>query len=262
MLIRGSAVMLAVFGVFLFILAKMMPIFAFLMMDWIGIFSMVGGFIVLLVVFPLSDTGRLYDSLPQGSCLIPYIRRDSTIAPLIGKRVFPGESFLEVKSAGIIEDLGVNTVLSWGRKRIRFALENLNYTPDPRFWNVTHELYRLGFDDEEDMKMILYNLPALDSIKDRMKKAYYLDRMAQVYWNIQHSPPRGGERFVGLLRTLKTKDGTFGARRRKKPKFTDYEEEAPEPEPEPVKVKPKPLPPPKPKKKDDMDRLNRLLGEQ
>jgi len=259
MMIRASAMMLIGAGVFLFVLTKMMPFFAFILMDWIGVISMIGGVVILLAVFPFSDTGLLYDSLPSGSCLIPYIRRDSTIRPLVGKRVFPGESFLEVKQAGIIEDLGVNTVFSWGRKRIRFALENLNYTPDPRFFNVCSELYRLGFDDEEDMKMILYGIPSLDPVRDRAKKAYYLDRMAQVNWNLDHSPPRGGERFVGLLKTYKTKDGFFGKRRYEKPEFK--EEKKPE---DPILEKieePKPQKKETPKAETEEQRMKRLLGE-
>jgi hypothetical protein len=210
----------------------------------------------------MSDTGKLYDSLPAGSSLIPYIRRDNTVVPLIGRRVFPGESFLEVKGAGIIEDLGVDTVLLWGRKKIRFAQENLNYTPDPRFWNVCRELYRLGFDDEEDLRTILYELPNLDPVKQRMKKAYYLDRMAQIYWNITHTPPKGGEHFVGLLKTFRTKDGTFGRRRHDKPRF---EEEPKQKEPGPEAPRKETKEQTVIRKRENMaseeERLKKLLGE-
>lgn len=217
MIIRGTSVMLVGLGVGLFIMAKIDPFFSYILMDWVGIFSMVGGVLILLIAFPFSDTGGLYDTLPAGACFIPFIRRDLSIAPVTGKRVFAGESFLEVKGAGVIEDLGVDTVLLWGRKKIRFALENLNYTPDPRFFNVCRELYRLGFDDEEDLKAILYELPQMDPVKNRMKKAYYLDRMAQIYWELTHPPKRGGERFVSLLKTYKTKTGAFGIRRYQRP---------------------------------------------
>lgn len=220
MIIRFSSTMLLVTGVILFTLEQLDPWFS--LFDWVGVFSMIGGFLILLIAFPFSDTGKLYDTLPPGTCCIPFIRRDNSIVPVIGKRVFPGESFLEVKQAGIIEDLGVDTVLLWGRKKIRFALENLNYTPDPRFFNVSRELYRLGFDDEHEMKTILFDLPNMDPVKERAKKAYYMDRMAQIYWNLTHSPPRGGERFVSLLKTYKTKDGRFGPPRSRQERRQAY----------------------------------------
>lgn len=254
MIIRGVSLLLVILGAFLFILEKLDPWFSGF--DWVGLFSMIGGTAILLIAFPFSDTGKLYDTLPSGTCFIPFIRRDSTVVPVTGKRVFPGESFLEVKQCGIIEDLGVDTVLLWGRKKIRFAMENLNYTPDPRFWNVSRELYRLGFDDEQDMKTILYDLPGLDPVRDRMKKAYYLDRMAQIYWNMTHSPERGGKRFVSKLKTFKTKDGTFGARRHHRPAFPEETEETPQ--------KPIPLPPPPktpPPVSNDMERLKQLLDK-
>jgi hypothetical protein len=208
--------MLIIAGIFLFILTKMMPFFAFIMMDWVGLMAIIGGILIIYIAFPFSDAGMLYDTIPAGTSMIPYIRRDQTIVPILGKRVFPGESFLESRQIGVIEDIGVGSVLLWGRKKIRFALENLNYTPDPRFWNVCNELYRLGFDDEEDLKTILYQLPGINPVKERDKKVYYLERMAQIYWNMEHSPPRGGKRFVELLKTYKTRDGSFGPKRYKK----------------------------------------------
>lgn len=269
MIIRGCSILLVGVGIALFFIAKIDPFFAYIYMDWIGLFAIIGGILILLIAFPFSETGLLYDTLPAGTCFMPFIRRDGTIFPATGKRVFPGESFLQVKGAGIVEDLGVNTVLSWGRKRIRFVIENLNYTPDPHFGNVCEELYRLGFDDKQDLDEILYNIPKMDPIRERMKKAYYLDRMGDIYYKMTHSPPRGGARFVKELQNIQPHNGMFGRRRHQMPTFEDKIVSQPVSEAPAQKQQlhlsrphnPPPAPPPAQPIGDDLDRLKKLIGE-
>lgn len=270
MIIRGCSMMLVALGVGLFFISKINPFFAYIYMDWVGLFAIIGGILILMIAFPFSDTGLLYDTLPAGACFMPFIRRDGTIAPVTGKRVFPGESFLEVKGAGIVEDLGVDTVLSWGRKRIRFVIENLNYTPDPRFGNVCEELYRIGFDDKQDLEEILYNLPKMDPMRDRIKKAYYLDRMGDIYWRMTHSPARGGERFVKELRNIQPRNDTFGRRRHQRPTIEDRivsqpVSEAPQQRQRILYSRPHDQPPATTQTTqtptEDLERLKKLIGE-
>ena len=229
MMIRGSAVMLFGVGVFFFMLAKMSPLFSLMMMDWVGVMAMAGSLIILLFVFGMSGTGLLYDTIPSNSAVIPYIRRDGIIAPLLGKRIFSGESFLDVHRLGVIEDFGQGTVFLWGRKKIRFGLENINYTPDPRYWNLTRTLYRLGFDDSDDLYNVLY-IPNMDSTRDRVRKTFYLEHMADIYWNLTHEPPHGGNRLVESFKHPKSKKTVFGRGRKHessgaKIKFKDIQKE-------------------------------------
>lgn len=195
MMIRASAVMLFIGGIMLWMMAKGIPLLALMMMDWIGVFMMGGAMFILLFVFGLSQVGLQYDSIPAGTAIVNFIRRDGILVPLLGKRIFSGESFLEVPKVGLIEDLGKDTVLLWGKKKVRFGMENINYTPDPRFFNVTKELYSLGFDDSDDLYNVL-NVNNMDAIKDSKAKAYYLERMANIYWNMTHEKPRGAARLV------------------------------------------------------------------
>jgi hypothetical protein len=192
MIIRGCSLMLIMAGVMLFIMAKMSPLMTFLMMDWIGLFSIIGGIMIIYIAFPFSDSGMLYDTIPAGTAMIPFIRRDGIIIPVLGKRVFTGESFLDVPKLGLIEDLGAGTVLLWGRKKIRFGLENISYTPDMRYANLCATLRQLGFDDSDDLTAIM-NIP---SIKDEKERAYALSRMAEVYWKMTHMQPKGAERLL------------------------------------------------------------------
>jgi hypothetical protein len=176
------------------------------------------------ILFFVVNIILLLQFIPVGSAIINYIRRDGIIVPLLFKRVFTGESFLEHPKLGIIEDLGKDTVFLWGRKKVRFGLENINYTPDPRFFNLTRELYHLGFDDTDDLYNVL-NIPSLDPERDRAKKVFYMERMAQVYWNMTHEQPRGGKRLVMSFKRRGDKNVSFGSKRQKKERYKESEKE-------------------------------------
>jgi len=219
MMIRGSATFLFAGGVILWLMSEAIPFLNFILMDWVAVFMMCGGIFILLFVFPISGTSKQYDTLPPGSRLVNFIRRDGTIQPLACKRVFAGESFLEEPSLGLIEDLGKDTVFLWGRKKVRFGLENINYTPDPRHFNLTRELYHLGFDDSDDLYNIL-NIPNMDVNQDKAMKTYYLERMGNIYWNMIHAPPRGSEKLVKGFKSRLNKNVVFGKKRYETPPVT------------------------------------------
>ena len=223
MMIRASAALLFIGGVLLWMMSKMIPFLGLILMDWVGIFMMTGSMFILFFCFGISGTGLQYDTIPSGTAIINYIRRDGIIVPLLGKRVFSGESFLDVQRLGIIEDVGKDTVFLWGRKKVRFGLENINYTPDPRYFNLCRELYHLGFDDTDDLYNIL-NIPNMDNTKERAKKVYYLERMGQIYWNMTHSQPRGADRLMDMLRKKRKKYVSFGTRRKNNPEAAIFEE--------------------------------------
>jgi len=224
MMIRGTAAGLFAGGVLLWMMTKFMPLLAFMMMDWVAVFMMAGGVFILLFVFGMSGTSLQYDTIPAGTAIINYIRRDGIIAPQLGKRIFSGESFLDVPRLGLVEDIGVDTVFLWGRKKVRFGLENINYTPDPRYWNMCKELYRLGFDDTEDLYNIM-NIPLMDSKLEKAKKVYYLERMGEIYWNMTHGSPHGVKRLMDIFRKKQQKITVFGKQRREVPKDVDIHSE-------------------------------------
>jgi hypothetical protein len=256
MMIRISSVMLFVGGVILWLSTKIIPFLELILMDWVAVFMMAGGMIILLFVFGVSDIGKQFDTLPAGGALLNSIRRDGLVVPVIGRRVYTGESFLEVPRYGLIEDLGKDTVLTWGRKRVRFALENLNYTPDPRFWNMTRELYRLGFDDNEDLFNVL-DIPNMDGVKDKQKKVYYLERMGRIYWEMTHSEPHGVNRLMEMFKKKPEKQIMFG--RKKDSKAKQGLQFTPTPVEKKVEQKDKPVEPVKPKSEIDYKELDRII---
>jgi hypothetical protein len=217
MIIRLTAGVLTAIGFMLFMMGRLVPLLAFFYMDWIGAFMMMMAVVILIFIFGSSQTGLQYDSIPAGCAIVNYIRRDGMIVPLLGKRVFSGESFLDVPRIGLIEDFGKDTVFLWGKKKIRFGLENINYTPDPRYWNLTKELYDLGIDDSDDLFYIM-NIP---NITDKDKKEYYLSRMAQVYYNMKHQDKHGVHRLMDIFRKKRDTTLFFGRKREHEIKLKD-----------------------------------------
>lgn len=224
MMIRGTAIMLFIGGVMIWMMSVFIPFLRVIGMDWVAIFMMCGAMFMLLFCFGISGTGLQYDTIPAGTAVINYIRRDAIIAPLLGKRIFPGESFLDIPKLGLIEDLGTDTVFLWGRKKVRFGLENLNYTPDPRYWNMTRELYNLGFDDLEDLYNVM-NIPNMDNNTEKAKKVYYMELMGNVYWNMMHPQPHKGERLINVFKKRREKNVSFGPSRRETVKKMEKREE-------------------------------------
>lgn len=274
MMIRASSVVLFIGGFMLWFFAQIIPFFKVLGMDWVGQFMQIGGLVILIYCFGPSGVGMLYDTIPVGTAVINYIRRDGIITSLLGKRIFSGESFLDVPRLGIVEDVGKDTVFSWGKKKVRFGLENINYTPDPRYWNMCRELYQLGFDDTDDLYNVM-NIPNMDNEADKAKKVYYLERMANIYWKMKHQQPRGGEKIVKNFMKKPEKHTSFGNRRHKRFKEEPRVEEKTAPrivekpsEPIPIPPVPTPVSIPEPKptsisglSDDDLKRLAQLLRE-
>lgn len=237
MMIKGSALILFIGGIMLWLFSKMIPLLQFMLMDMVAIFMMCGSMFILLFCLGISGVGLQFDTIPPGTAIINYIRRDGFIVPQLGKRIFSGESFLDVPKLGLIEDLGKDTVFTWGRKRVRFGLENINYTPDPRHFNMTHALYQLGFDDSDDLYNIL-NLKNIDPVRERAKKAYYLERMGNIYWNMTHERPRSVGKLMELLGKRREKNTHFGKpRKHKTPVVNTMQFKTEIPKPVPVEDK-------------------------
>ena len=131
MMIRGTAMMLFIGGFMLWLMSQFLPLLKFMMMDWIGWFMAIGGIFILLFTFGMSNTGTLYDTIPAGTSAIEFIRRDANIAVLLGKRIFAGESFLDVPKLGLIEDLGKDTVFLFGRKKNKVWFREHQLYPRP-----------------------------------------------------------------------------------------------------------------------------------
>jgi len=129
--------------------------------------------------------------MPKWKHLINYRRRDNEIVPIYGDRAYPGESFLDVPQLGLIEFLGKDCFYTWGDKKVLDGLENINFTPDPRYYNLTHLFYELGFTDSVDVSNVLNG-------RD-------LELMGRIYLNMEKYDNKHGVKK--LVKDLQEYDG-------------------------------------------------------
>ena len=155
MIIISLMIMVMVVGYCLLYLTYVLPIFRLMYMDWIAAIVISIPTMLFILRLGTSKTTKLFEKKPVGKELIIWLRRDGTVIPSYASRPFYGESFLELPRVGFLHDLGKGSVYRWGDKNVRFALENVNHTPDPDFVNYSHQLYEWGFDNMEEVQAFL-----------------------------------------------------------------------------------------------------------
>lgn len=191
MFLVGVTLGLFVTSFMLYLLVSVFPDLRIIYLDWIALIIMFLPTVILFLRIYNTRCWRQVDRLPIWKHLIKYIRRDNELIEVIGQRAYPGESFIDVPQLGLVEFLGKDCYFGCGDKKIVYGLENINYTPDPRYFNFTHLLYELGFNDSDDIKNVL-------SGKD-------LELMGKVYLNMQRYD--GGHGAKRLISDMQGYDG-------------------------------------------------------
>jgi len=144
-----------VLGFVFMYLSEVMPVLDRLFFPWFGFLFACMGSVFLLYRLYVSNTLKHADRVSKWKYLINYLRRDNEVIPVHGIRAYPGESFIDVPGLGLVEFLGKDCFYSWGDKKVIWGLENINFTPDPRYFNLTHLLWELGFTDSVDVYNVL-----------------------------------------------------------------------------------------------------------
>ena len=157
MIIISICIMFMVLGYSLLYLTYVIPLFRLIYMDWIAAIVISIPTFLFIIRLGSSKSMQLFEKKPIGKELVIWLRRDGTVIPCYASRPFFGESFLDLPKVGIIHDLGKGSVYRWGDKNVRFALENVNHTPDPTYVNYTHWLYKQGFDDVVGVQKFIEN---------------------------------------------------------------------------------------------------------
>jgi len=156
MMIIVIPIIFMVIGFMFLYVAEIMPIFDELFFPWFGMVFACSGSIFLLYRLYVSNTLKHADKKKNWRHLINYLRRDNEVVPIYGTRAYPGESFIDVEGLGLVEFLGKDCYYTWGDKKVIWGLENINFTPDPKYFNLTHLLWELGFTDSVDVSNVLY----------------------------------------------------------------------------------------------------------
>ena len=155
MIMTTVIIMVLLIGYVFLYLCYILPFMSNWIMIWMA--GIILGIPTLLCFMRLSTSKamKIFEKKPAGKELMIFLRRDGTVIPMYASRPFFGESFLDVPKLGIVHDLGKGSVYRWGDKNIRFALENVNHTPDPRYVNFTNWLYKIGFNNMAELRNTL-----------------------------------------------------------------------------------------------------------
>lgn len=166
MIIISMMMMLLVLGYVLLALTYMIPLFRLIYMDWIAAIIISLPTMLFIIRLGTSKSLRIFEKKPVGKELTIFLRRDGTVDPMYMSRPFKSMSFLESKDMGLIHDLGKGSVYRWGDKNVRFILENVAHTPNPKFVCFTNWLYGLGFNNMAEVQAIFEGGNGGDVIKD------------------------------------------------------------------------------------------------
>jgi len=191
MMIVIIPIVFVVIGFIFMITAEVIPVFDRLLFPWFGLVFCSAASFYLIYRLYVSNTLKHADKKKSWRHLINYLRRDNEIVPIYGERAYPGESFIDVQGLGLVEFLGKDCYYNWGDKKVIWGLENINFTPDPRYFNLTHLLWELGFTDSVDVYNVLNGLD--------------LELMGRVYLNMMEYDNSHGVKK--LVSDLKNYDG-------------------------------------------------------
>lgn len=155
MILAFTGLSLIAIGMIVYYITILYPKLCVIYLDWFALFIISLAWFVTLYKVIKSDAYRQIDTTPKNKHLIEYLRRDNKAISCYGERIYSGESFLEVPGLGLIEYLGKDCFYTKGDKKFVWTLENLNFTPDPKYGNFTSMLWRLGFNNSDDVTKVL-----------------------------------------------------------------------------------------------------------
>lgn len=149
------SIMIMGMGFFLYFLVYNIPLLRIVYFDWIALIIICIPTIILIYGIVSKKVLYFIEKVPKGKALIFFLRRDGEVVPVLGSRAYPGESFLDIPRLGIVHDLGKGSVYNLGMNKVRFVLENVNHTPQPRYANFTDWLYKIGFNNIQELQATL-----------------------------------------------------------------------------------------------------------
>ena len=183
----------------LMFLTRLFPVFQIIYLDFIAGFIMFIPFIIVMYFIINDDMYLWVERISKWKHRFAFMRRDNRVIPMTGRRIYASESFFDNQDIGLMEFLGKDCILNWGKKKIAWVLENLNYTPDPRYAGFTSMLYTLGFSCPQDVVDVM--------------NGDDLELMAKVWINMQQwDQDHGVKKLVKDLREYKGENFSFEQR--------------------------------------------------
>lgn len=186
-----TIVMVGFLGFIIYIAARMDPVMHAMQIDSIGV--LIVWLVPLMLVIWRLNAGQCYEYFKppkKNKPLFDFLYRVGELRTIHGDRL-PGTSFSTVQKLGIIQEIGVpgEGVFRRGDKPVQMILQDLAHTPNPKWFNFTHWLTRMGFNSIEELAEVWdgYN-PGL---------------MVKVWNNMQNTPQREpAELFIEQVTNL------------------------------------------------------------
>lgn len=148
-------ILLTVIGLSLYTTTVMFPILRLVFFDWIALVVIILPWVLDVISMYREDTIKDTDTVKKWETLVHYIDRNRDVHPLITKRPYHTQSFLEAKGFGLIENKGKDSVLKKGGKKYVLAVENCEHTPDPDMIDSSQILNELGIKDMDTLRKLL-----------------------------------------------------------------------------------------------------------
>lgn len=162
-----------------------------------GFFIMLCAIVGIFIRIRMSGCNKRFDKLPKGQGLFNFLYRDGNSLDIYGKRI-PGLGFFNIPKLGMLVDTGRNpqpgSVYNFGDKKIRFALQDINYSNNPKFSSFYSYLVDLGFNNMSEVQDVLNGFNA--------------ELMVQVWHNIllKGKPQTAGDKLVEQIQTMSKED--------------------------------------------------------
>lgn len=183
-------------GIIFFMLSRTDPVaymYGFDILSFMIFFSII---IITLVRLRRSGSWLYFDRPKHNKPLLEFLYRDGSKRPILGERI-PGTGFFSVKQLGIVQDIGrlpaPGSVYFHGDKPIRFVLQDINHTPNPKFPGYYSFLTYLGFNRMDEVQEVLdgYNPELMVKVWDRL---------------VDYTPKTSGDIMVDNIRIMDKKD--------------------------------------------------------
>ena len=156
------------------------------------ILAVVVMFIALIGIFvriKTSGCGKRFDKIPRTHGVFNFIYRDGLSGDFIGERR-PGMGIFDLPGHGVIVDVGrlpsPGSVYDFGDKKIRLALQDINFTPNPKFTSIYSFFSYLGFNNMEELQDTLngYNPSLTVKVWNKLVRHRPKDLEERVFDNI------------------------------------------------------------------------------
>lgn len=161
----------------------------------ISYFVMFIAVIGIFIRIRTSGCGKRFDKISRIKSVFNFIYRDGVSMDMIGDRR-PGMGIFDLPGHGVVVDVGrlpnPGSVYNFADKKIRFALQDINFTPNPKFTSIYGLFTKLGFNNMEELQDTLngYNPNLIAKVWNKLVVYTPQDMEDRVVENIKNMDKR------------------------------------------------------------------------